>query len=193
MELIEICKRAKEVKYEVQNLCTDKKNKALLAVADKLEAKAQDIINANKKDYENGEKNGMHQGLLDRLLLDEKRIKAMADGLRVVAELPDPVGEVTEEFERPNGLKIKKVRVPMGVIGIIYEARPNVTADAFALTFKAGNAVVLKGGSDRQQYSDCKCYESCTFGMRYQSRCDPAHRGYGQKRNYTVHADERLC
>ncbi len=148
MELIEICKRAKEVKYEVQNLCTDKKNKALLAVADKLEAKAQDIINANKKDYENGEKNGMHQGLLDRLLLDEKRIKAMADGLRVVAELPDPVGEVTEEFERPNGLKIKKVRVPMGVIGIIYEARPNVTADAFALTFKAGNAVILKGGSD---------------------------------------------
>ncbi|RKM58983.1 glutamate-5-semialdehyde dehydrogenase [Butyrivibrio sp. XB500-5] len=148
MELIEICKRAKEVKYEVQNLCTDKKNKALLAVADKLEAKAQDIINANKKDYENGEKNGMYQGLLDRLLLDEKRIKAMADGLRVVAELPDPVGEVTEEFERPNGLKIKKVRVPMGVIGIIYEARPNVTADAFALTFKAGNAVILKGGSD---------------------------------------------
>ncbi|SFU41598.1 glutamate-5-semialdehyde dehydrogenase [Butyrivibrio sp. INlla21] len=148
MELIEICKRAKEVKYEVQNLCTDKKNKALLAVADKLEAKAQGIINANKKDYENGEKNGMHQGLLDRLLLDEKRIKAMADGLRVVAELPDPVGEITEEFERPNGLKIKKVRVPMGVIGIIYEARPNVTADAFALTFKAGNAVILKGGSD---------------------------------------------
>ena len=148
MELIEICKRAKEVKYEVQNLCTDKKNKALLAVADKLEAKAQDIINANKKDYDNGVKNGMHQGLLDRLLLDEKRIKAMADGLRVVAELPDPVGEITEEFERPNGLKIKKVRVPMGVIGIIYEARPNVTADAFALTFKAGNAVILKGGSD---------------------------------------------
>ncbi|RKM57281.1 glutamate-5-semialdehyde dehydrogenase [Butyrivibrio sp. X503] len=148
MELIEICKRAKEVKYEVQNLCTDKKNKALLAVANKLEAKAQDIINANKIDYENGEKNGMHQGLLDRLLLDEKRIKAMADGLREVAALPDPVGEVTDEFDRPNGLKIKKVRVPMGVIGIIYEARPNVTADAFALTFKAGNAVILKGGSD---------------------------------------------
>lgn len=148
MELIEICKRAKEVKYEVQNLSTEVKNKALLAVADKLVAKAADIISANKKDYDNGVNNGMHQGLLDRLLLDEKRIKAMADGLREVADLPDPIGEVTESFTRPNGLQIKKVRVPMGVIGIIYEARPNVTADAFALTFKAGNAVVLKGGSD---------------------------------------------
>ena len=148
MELIEICKRAKEVKYEIQNLCTDKKNKALIAVANKLEAKAYDIINANKLDCENGVKNGMHQGLLDRLMLDEKRIKAMADGLREVAALPDPVGEVIESFTRPNGLEIKKVRVPMGVIGIIYEARPNVTADAFALTFKAGNAVILKGGSD---------------------------------------------
>ena len=90
----------------------------------------------------------MHKGLLDRLLLDKKRIEAMAEGLRQVAALPDPIGEVIDSFSRPNGLQIKKVRVPMGVIGIIYEARPNVTADAFALTFKAGNAVVLKGGSD---------------------------------------------
>lgn len=148
MELIEICKKAKKVKYEIQCLTTKEKNDALLAVADKLVAEADSIIAANAKDYERGVSNGMHKGLLDRLLLDKKRIEAMAEGLRQVAALPDPIGEVIDSFSRPNGLQIKKVRVPMGVIGIIYEARPNVTADAFALTFKAGNAVVLKGGSD---------------------------------------------
>jgi glutamate-5-semialdehyde dehydrogenase len=148
MELLELCKRAKEAKYEVQNLTTEEKNNALNAVADALVSNAQSIIDANAIDYKKGEENGMHVGLLDRLMLNEKRIQAMADGLRVVVDLPDPVGEETEEFERPNGMKIKKVRVPMGVIGIIYESRPNVTADAFALTFKAGNAVILKGGSD---------------------------------------------
>lgn len=148
MELIEICKKAKKVKYEIQCLTTKEKNDALLAVADKLVAEADSIIAANAKDYERGLSNGMHKGLLDRLLLDKKRIEAMAEGLRQVAALPDPIGEVIDSFSRPNGLQIKKVRVPMGVIGIIYEARPNVTADAFALTFKAGNAVVLKGGSD---------------------------------------------
>lgn len=148
MELIEICKKAKKVKYEIQCLTTKEKNDALLAVADKLVADADSIIAANAKDYERGVSNGMHKGLLDRLLLDKKRIEAMAEGLRQVAALPDPIGEVIDSFSRPNGLQIKKVRVPMGVIGIIYEARPNVTADAFALTFKAGNAVVLKGGSD---------------------------------------------
>ncbi|MCR4996153.1 MAG: glutamate-5-semialdehyde dehydrogenase [Butyrivibrio sp.] len=148
MELIEICKKAKKVKYEIQCLTTKEKNDALLAVADKLVAEADSIIAANAKDYERGVSNGMHKGLLDRLLLDKKRIEAMAEGLRQVAALPNPIGEVIDSFSRPNGLQIKKVRVPMGVIGIIYEARPNVTADAFALTFKAGNAVVLKGGSD---------------------------------------------
>ncbi|MEE3494652.1 MAG: glutamate-5-semialdehyde dehydrogenase [Butyrivibrio sp.] len=148
MELIEICKKAKKVKYEIQCLTSKEKNDALIAVADKLVAEADSIIAANAKDYERGVSNGMHKGLLDRLLLDKKRIEAMAEGLRQVAALPDPIGEVIETFTRPNGLNIKKVRVPMGVIGIIYEARPNVTADAFALTFKAGNAVVLKGGSD---------------------------------------------
>ncbi|MBO5622178.1 MAG: glutamate-5-semialdehyde dehydrogenase, partial [Butyrivibrio sp.] len=102
----------------------------------------------NKEDYDNGQKNGMHQGMLDRLKLDEKRIEAMAEGLRQVANLEDPIGTTIESFERPNGLKISKVRVPFGVVGIIYESRPNVTADAFSLTFKSGNAVILKGGSD---------------------------------------------
>ena len=148
MELIEICKRAKSVKYEVQRLTTEKKNRALLKVAQKLESEAQLIIDANKKDYENGQNSGMHQGMLDRLKLDMGRIKAMAEGVRQVASLDDPVGIVLDEFTRPNGLMIRKVSVPLGVIGIIYESRPNVTADAFALTFKSGNAVILKGGKD---------------------------------------------
>jgi glutamate-5-semialdehyde dehydrogenase len=148
MSLETICKNAYDTKYEVQNLSTETKNKALNAVADALIARSTDIINANAIDLKKGEENGMHPGLLDRLMLNEKRIEAIAEGLRQVADLPDPIGEVMEEFERPNGMKIKKVRVPMGVIGIIYESRPNVTADAFALTFKSGNAVILKGGSD---------------------------------------------
>jgi glutamate-5-semialdehyde dehydrogenase len=148
MELLEICQRAKSVKYEVQKLGTEDKNRALFKVAECLESEAKYILDANSKDYENGLKNGMHQGMLDRLKLDEKRIEAMAEGVRQVAGLEDPIGTVIENFERPNGLKISKVRVPFGVIGIIYESRPNVTADAFSLTFKSGNAVILKGGSD---------------------------------------------
>ncbi len=148
MELLEICKNAKKAKYETQRLTTDEKNRALLAVANGLIEDSDKIIMANKQDYDKGQQNGMHSGLLDRLKLDEKRILAMADGIRQVAELGDPIGEVLDSFERPNGLKIKKVRVPLGVIGIIYESRPNVTADAFALTFKSGNVTILKGGSD---------------------------------------------
>ena len=148
MALADLCKRAKEAKYDVQYLTTKTKNEALLKVAKELVNNSDEIIKANSIDYKNGEENGMHAGLLDRLLLNEKRIEAIAEGLRQVALLPDPIGEVMEEFERPNGLKISKVRVPMGVVGIIYESRPNVTADAFALTFKSGNAAILKGGSD---------------------------------------------
>lgn len=148
MDLLEICQRAKNTKFEIQGLSTEKKNKALLSIADRLVAESARIIKANELDYKKGQDNGMHQGLLDRLKLDEKRIEAMAVGIRQVAELEDPIGTDIEHFERPNGLKIKKVRVPLGVIGIIYESRPNVTADAFALTFKSGNVVILKGGSD---------------------------------------------
>ncbi|WP_026662686.1 glutamate-5-semialdehyde dehydrogenase [Butyrivibrio proteoclasticus] len=148
MELVEICRRAKDVKYEVQKLSTQAKNKALISVADALVRRTDFIIEANRKDYDNGLSNGMHQGMLDRLKLDGKRIEAMAEGLRQVSELEDPIGTEIEHFVRPNGLEISKVRVPFGVIGIIYESRPNVTADAFGLTFKSGNAVILKGGSD---------------------------------------------
>lgn len=148
MELVEICQRAKSVKYEVQKLSAEAKNKALIRVADALVSKTDFILEANRKDYDNGLSSGMHQGMLDRLKLDGKRIEAMAEGLKQVAELEDPIGTEIEHFVRPNGLEISKVRVPFGVIGIIYESRPNVTADAFGLTFKSGNAVILKGGSD---------------------------------------------
>lgn len=141
-------KNAAGAKYELQKLSTDTKNKALLAVADALVKESSLIIEENAKDIKCGEEKGMHPGLLDRLRLDESRIKGMAEGLKQVAELPDPIGEVLEQTERPNGLKIAKRRVPIGVIGIIYESRPNVTADAFGLCFKSGNVVILKGGSD---------------------------------------------
>ena len=148
MTLTEICQKAFNAKYEVQNLSTETKNKALLAVADEITNGSADIIAANEIDLDNAKKNGMHPGMIDRLTLNDKRIEAIAEGLRQVAALPDPIGEVMDEFTRPNGMRIKKVRVPMGVVGIIYESRPNVTPDAFALTFKSGNAVILKGGSD---------------------------------------------
>lgn len=141
-------KRAIKAKYEMQMLDTPTKNKALLKVAERLLADREAILSANKEDIEKGEANGMHPGLIDRLRLTDERIEAMAEGLRQIVDLPDPVGEVLGSTTRPNGLEIQKVRVPLGVIGIIYESRPNVTADAFGLCFKAGNAVILKGGSD---------------------------------------------
>ncbi len=140
--------KAVTAKYLLQKATTEEKNKALLAAAEALIQYQDDILVANAKDIENGEKNGMHPGLIDRLRLTPERIEAMAEGLRQIVELPDCIGEVMERFERPNGMKIEKRRVPMGVIGIIYESRPNVTADAFGLCFKTGNAVILKGGSD---------------------------------------------
>lgn len=147
-DLNRLGKNAVQAKYELQKLNTESKNKALLVVADALVSESSRIIDQNAIDLKNGEEKGMHPGLLDRLRLDESRIKGMAEGLRQVAYLPDPVGEVLETMERPNGLIIEKRRVPIGVIGIIYESRPNVTADAFGLCFKSGNAVILKGGSD---------------------------------------------
>lgn len=127
---------------------TEIKNKALLAIGKALVDYADVIISANRIDIENGKKNGLNAGLIDRLMLDEERIKGIADGCAQVAALEDPCGRVLETVERPNGLVIKKVSCPMGVIGIIYEARPNVTADAAALCLKSGNAVILRGGKE---------------------------------------------
>lgn len=127
---------------------TEIKNKALLAIGKALVDYADVIISANHIDIENGKKNGLNAGLIDRLMLDEERIKGIAEGCAQVAALEDPCGRVLETVERPNGLVIKKVSCPMGVIGIIYEARPNVTADAAALCLKSGNAVILRGGKE---------------------------------------------
>ncbi len=148
MELVEICRQAKEASYLLGQLDTDTKNRALLAAADALENESNRIISENGKDMEAGEKNGMPPALLDRLKLDEGRICQMAEGLRQIARLDDPIGEILSMKKRPNGLMVGQKRVPLGVVGMIYEARPNVTADAFGLCFKTGNAVVLKGGSD---------------------------------------------
>ncbi|MCL2717509.1 MAG: glutamate-5-semialdehyde dehydrogenase [Lachnospiraceae bacterium] len=148
MKLQEMGHRAKEAAYQLQKLSTSDKNEALINAARALINDCAGILKANAKDITAAEAAGMHPGLVDRLRLDEARVKSMADGLKEIAALSDPVGEELESFIRPNGLNIKKVRVPMGVIGIIYESRPNVTADAFGLCFKAGNAVILKGGRD---------------------------------------------
>ena len=141
-------KKAYEAKFELLNLSESKKNEVLLKVANALTDSADKIIKANNIDIKNGEEKGMHEGLLDRLKLTTARIEDMAEGIRQVVELPDPIGIILDDWNLENGLNIKKVSVPLGVIGIIYESRPNVTADAFSLTFKAGNVVILKGGSD---------------------------------------------
>ncbi len=140
--------RAEAAKYELQRLSAEEKSRTLRRAAGRLLERAEEILLANGEDIANGEKNGMHPGMIDRLRLTEKRIAAMAEGLEQIAELPDCIGEVMERFVRPNGMEIEKVRVPLGVIGIIYESRPNVTTDAFGLCFKTGNAAILKGGSD---------------------------------------------
>ena len=140
--------RAVEAKQKLQCMSTEQKNQGLASIARALTERQEDILKANARDYEIAKEGGMAEGLLDRLKLTSDRIEAMAEGLRQIKALPDPVGEIMESFDRPNGLHIDKVRVPMGVIGIIYEARPNVTADAFGLCFKTGNAVILKGGKD---------------------------------------------
>lgn len=146
--LNDIGKRAKVAKYELEILSTEKKNEVLNKMADSFLAHSDELIKANQADIENGIKNNMNQGLLDRLKLNEERIKGIAEGFTQVAKLPDPIGRVLDSYERPNGLFISKISVPLGVIGIIYESRPNVTADAFALCFKSGNVCILKGGKD---------------------------------------------
>ena len=148
MNLEQLCKQAASVKYQVQKLSEAEKNSILLQAANELTAQSNYILIENEKDIKNGIEKGMPEGLLDRLKLTKERIEGIAEGLKQISELPDPIGEIIEQFERPNGLYIEKCRVPMGVIGIIYEARPNVTVDAFGLCFKTGNVVILKGGSD---------------------------------------------
>ena len=139
---------AKAASYRLAALRTDARNKALCAMADALMAHRDEILHENAADVEDAETSGMRASYLDRLRLDEARITSMAEGLRLTAALPDPLGREDYSVRRPNGLEIRRMRVPIGVVGIIYEARPNVTADAIGLCLKSGNAVLLRGGSD---------------------------------------------
>jgi glutamate-5-semialdehyde dehydrogenase len=140
--------KAKKASFTLANLNTEVKNRALSLMADRLEDQANVLKKENEKDIETATGKGLSGAMVDRLLLNDQRIQVMSKGLREVAALPDPVGEVMRMWKRPNNLQIGKVRVPIGVIGIIYESRPNVTADAASLCLKAGNAVVLRGGSE---------------------------------------------
>jgi glutamate-5-semialdehyde dehydrogenase len=148
MELENIAKKAKEVSRKLAIIDSETKNNILRRMADLLEERSSSIIEGNKKDVEEAKKAKLNPVLIDRLTLDAKRIKAMADGLRVVAGLADPIGDVIKTWKRPNGLSISKIRVPIGVILIIYESRPNVTVDSAGLCFKSGNCVILRGGKE---------------------------------------------
>jgi glutamate-5-semialdehyde dehydrogenase len=143
----DICRAARDAARALATLDTDTKNAALTAIADALIARTGEIVEANARDMEAGRENGLDAALLDRLELDPERIAAVAAGTRAIAALPDPVGEVVEGRRLPNGLDVRKLRVPFGVVAVVYEARPNVTIDAASLCLKSGNAVVLRGSS----------------------------------------------
>ncbi len=147
-QVVTIAQNARQASFAMARLSTGIKNEMLIKMAAALESAAPCLIAENRKDLETGEQKGLSAAMLDRLMLDESRIKGIAAALREVAALPDPVGEVTKMWKRPNELMVGKMRIPLGTIGIIYESRPNVTADAAALCLKAGNAVVLRGGSE---------------------------------------------
>lgn len=147
-ELLEKCTLAKDASYKLISTSTVTKDAALLAIADALTERADEIITANKIDIENARKNGTREAMIDRLTLTKERIEGIAEGVRQVKVLADPIGEVIKMWKRPNGLEIGQRRVPMGVIAIIYEARPNVTVDAAALCLKTSNACILRGGSE---------------------------------------------
>lgn len=146
--LMEMGRNAKEAARTVATADAERKHAALISMAEALMRQQAQIIEANQIDLAAGKERGLTGAFMDRLKLDESRIAAMVEGLRAIADLPDPVGSVMAEWDRPNGLHIERVRTPLGVIGVIFESRPNVTADAGALCLKAGNAVILRGGSD---------------------------------------------
>ncbi|MCU7835933.1 MAG: glutamate-5-semialdehyde dehydrogenase [gamma proteobacterium symbiont of Taylorina sp.] len=146
--MTQIGQQARQASRELAKADSNKKNKALLSIADLLESSMVTLIAENNKDLDAGKEKGLDEALLDRLALNEERVQGMAEGLRQIAALPDPVGEISDMNYQPSGLQIGKMRVPLGVIGIIYESRPNVTADAAALCLKSGNAAILRGGSE---------------------------------------------
>ena len=147
-QMTQLARQAKEASRRLARLSTDQKNGCLLAMAGALEQSREAIQEANTSDMEAAAQSGLSNAMLDRLKLDDKRIASMAKGLREVAALPDPVGRVLDDRTRPNGLRLQKISTPIGVIVIIYESRPNVTADAASLCFKSGNAAILRGGRE---------------------------------------------
>src|SRR5581483_5646919 len=147
-QMMDLAKQAKTASRELAKFTTAQKNECLLAMADALERNGPAIKEANLKDMTAGAQMGLSSAMLDRLKLDEKRISSMAKGLREVAALPDPIGKILDDRVRPNGLRLQKISTPIGVIVIIYESRPNVTADAASLCFKSGNATILRGGKE---------------------------------------------
>jgi glutamate-5-semialdehyde dehydrogenase len=147
MKIVELCKNACAASRELAGMTAQDKNRALLEIAAALKRRSAEIIRENRDDIRDGKKARLSSALMDRLMLDEDRIKEMSRSLRQLASLPDPVGEIVEGWNLPNGLEVKKIRVPFGVIAVIYEARPNVTVDAAGLCLKTGNAVILRGGS----------------------------------------------
>ncbi len=146
--MLEQGRKARVAARYLATASTTIKNEALMAMADTLETNIPELLKANQVDLENGREQGLSSALLERLTLDDSRVKDMAQGLREIAALPDPVGEVLGMWRRPNGLEVGRIRTPIGVIGIIYESRPNVTADAAGLCLKAGNAILLRGGEE---------------------------------------------
>ena len=146
--ILEICKKAKYASAQLIKTSAEKRNIALCKMAECLERYCNEILDANKKDVEAAKTKGVKESLIDRLILNEKRISSMASNLREVAELPEAVGEIVKTWTRPNGLIIGLLRVPLGVIGIIYESRPDVTSEASGLCIKSGNTIILRGGSD---------------------------------------------
>jgi glutamate-5-semialdehyde dehydrogenase len=147
-EAVRLGRQAKAAARRLAVLSSEEKNRALRLMADQLETESGFLVDENKKDLEAARRDGVSHALLDRIALDPNRVRAMAGGLREIAVLPDPVGEIIKIWRRPNGLQVGRMRIPLGVIGMIYEARPNVTADAAALCLKSGNAVILRGGSE---------------------------------------------
>lgn len=146
--IIEMAKKAKAAARKIASCSTTEKNEALLKIAEKLEQRAEFLQSENQKDLKNAAEKGLSSAMIDRLTLSDKVIKSMADGLREVVQLEDPVGAIVDSWRRPNGLEVSKMRIPLGVIGMIYESRPNVTIDAAGLCIKSGNAIILRGGSE---------------------------------------------
>ena len=156
--MLTLGQNAREASSSLSILSNESRNKAIISIANQINLNTNKILEANKKDYKKAEEKGLNKAALDRLFLDENRVQGIVDALKSIAELNDPIGEILEDWDRPNGLSIQKVSVPLGVIGIIYESRPNVTADAAALCLKSGNAVILRGGSE-SFYSNTSIHE----------------------------------